>query len=126
MSATFSVPMIGLTTGPRPVRPALRVVPAPSAIPLPGEFLRRVIAQREAEQEASAAKLDLSLPPMRKRKTDKLNFEALKAETPKGCCIGCDLPLPPRKFMLCGHPDCLQVYRDVWYGDRNAALRSKR
>jgi hypothetical protein len=67
-------------------------------------------AQRLADVDLAVPHPDAKLPA----------FDALKSETPPGCCVGCDEPLTDtRKKLLCGDPECLEVYRAAWYAGRH-------
>lgn len=61
-------------------------------------------AKKRAEREAYRAKRTPTLT-------------AMIAETPKGCCIGCDMPLPKGtkpNVQLCGDPECKTLWHFVY------------
>lgn len=59
-------------------------------------------------------------------KSASLGIEAMKAETPPGCCICCGAALPPRitrPRIKCHDPECERLYVQVYSMDREATRR---
>lgn len=105
---------------PRP-RPTVPPGPPPASFELPVSLCARAAAAREAEQ---LGQVQLKPPPTT---SDKPNFEAMKSETPPGCCIVCEKPLNSKaKKLLCGAEECHGIYVDTWRHDRDANRRASR
>jgi hypothetical protein len=63
---------------------------------------------------------------MSERKPRGPNMLALLEETRPGHCVACDrgplLPRGPRQRLVCGTPECEQVYQDAYQADRRLCL----
>lgn len=81
-------------------------------------LLATALAVRDFDHELVLAKVRIPTFPSTSAHP---TLDALKAETPSRCCLGCDEPLPKKRPWLCGSPECLEVYQIAWYADRKQA-----
>jgi len=76
------------------------------------------IAALDAAAEERLARVSLAFEPRPGSRMPAL--DQLRAETPPGCCLVCDEPLPDGHRTLCDDPECEAVYHEIYRAERSA------